>query len=83
MTVSPLANMKYDIPALDRWQPRQARIAGVLIHHNAGVDAYGQATAPGREVSANYWITNGSAARLGDIRYGWFRLAWKDDHYAP
>ncbi|MEJ6490746.1 hypothetical protein PQI23_13550, partial [Leucobacter sp. USCH14] len=25
----------------------------------------------------------GSAARLGDIRYGWFRLAWKDDHYAP
>lgn len=58
MTVSPLANMKYDIPALDRWQPRLGRVSGVLIHHNAGVDAYGQATAAGREVSANYWITN-------------------------
>lgn len=58
MTVSPLANMKRDIPALDRWQPRNSRISGFGIHHNAGVNAYGQATAAGREVSANYWITN-------------------------
>lgn len=58
MGFSPLANMAMDIPALDRWNARQSAIKGVTIHHNAGVDAYGQATAPGREVSANYWIAN-------------------------
>lgn len=58
MGFSPLANMAMDIPALDRWNARQSEIKGVTIHHNAGVNAYGQATAPGREVSAQYWISN-------------------------
>lgn len=61
MTVSPLADLSRDIPALDRWSKRNKAISGFGIHHNAGVDAYGQATAPGREVSANYWITNSGA----------------------
>ena len=61
MTVSPLADLSRDIPAGDRWQPREAAVTGFGIHHNAGVDAFGQATAPGREVSANYWITNDGA----------------------
>lgn len=55
---SPLANMKKRIPDGGRWNARGTGVVGVLVHHNAGVDAYGQATAPGREVSANYWITN-------------------------
>ena len=58
MTVSPLADLSRDIPAGNRWNPRESAITGFGIHHNAGVDAYGQATAPDREVSANYWITN-------------------------
>lgn len=58
MTFSSLATMSHRIPDVGRSQPRDARVAGVLIHHNAGVDAYGQATAPSREVSAQYWITN-------------------------
>lgn len=59
MTFSSLANMDWDIPAGDRYSVRNSAINGVIIHHNAGVDAYGQATAPGREVSANYWISDG------------------------
>lgn len=55
---SPLANMKKRIPDGGRWNHRGTGVVGVLVHHNAGIDAYGQATAPGREVSANYWITN-------------------------
>ena len=57
MTASPLADLSRDIPALDRWHYRESEISGFGIHHNAGVNAFGQATAPGREVSANYWIT--------------------------
>lgn len=58
MGFSPLAAMNRRIPDVGRSQPRGSNIVGVLVHHNAGVDAYGQATAPGREVSAQYWITN-------------------------
>lgn len=58
MGFSPLANMAKRIPDVGRSSPRNQAISGFTIHHNAGVDAYGQATAPGREVSANYWITN-------------------------
>lgn len=61
MGFSPLADMRRRIPDVGRSSPRNAQVVGVLIHHNAGVDAYGQATAPGREVSANYWITNAGA----------------------
>ena len=58
MVFSPLANASRRIPDVGRSAPRNAPVSGFLIHHNAGVDAYGQATAAGREVSANYWITN-------------------------
>ncbi|MHA3682774.1 peptidoglycan recognition protein family protein [Leucobacter sp. HY1908] len=58
MTFSPLADMSRRIPDMGRWNARQDDVAGVLWHHNAGVDSYGQATAPGREVSAHYWIAN-------------------------
>ena len=62
MGFSPLANMSMDIPAGNRWNKRNAKIQGFTIHHNAGVDSYGEATNPNREVSANYWISN-----AGDI----------------
>lgn len=55
---SPLADMRYDIPAGDRYSRRNSPISGFTIHHNAGVNAYGEATNPNREVSANYWISN-------------------------
>lgn len=58
MTFSKLANMAYDIPAGDRFSQRNAPISGFTIHHNAGVNAYSEATNPAREVSANYWIAN-------------------------
>lgn len=58
MGFSPLAAMSRRIPDMGRWNARQHKVSGVLVHHNAGVDSYGQATAPGREVSAHYWITN-------------------------
>ncbi|HLS02090.1 MAG TPA: peptidoglycan recognition family protein, partial [Beutenbergiaceae bacterium] len=58
MGFSPLANMKSRIPDGGRSSPRNSKIKGFTIHHNAGVDAYGEATNPRRQVSANYWITN-------------------------
>ena len=58
MGFSPLANMSRRIQPGGRQSPRNSVIKGFTIHHNAGVDAYGQASAAGREVSANYWITN-------------------------
>lgn len=58
MGFSKLANMRRRIPEGGRSNPRLSRISGVGIHHNAGVDAYGEATNPRRQVSANYWITN-------------------------
>lgn len=58
MGFSPLANMSRRIPDGGRYNERQSPISGFTIHHNAGVNAYGEATNPGREVSAQYWITN-------------------------
>ena len=58
MGFSPLANMARRIPDLGRYNPRQSAITGFGIHHNAGVNSYGEATNPNRQVSANYWITN-------------------------
>lgn len=58
MTFSPLADMRYDIPAGNRWNPRQSPIVGVTWHGQAGVNQHGEATNPAREVSANYWISN-------------------------
>ena len=55
---SPLAAMSRRIPDGGRSSARTSRITGMGIHHNAGVDAYGEATNPRRQVSANYWITN-------------------------
>lgn len=58
MTFSPLANKQRRIPDGGRSWPRDRPVTGVGLHHNAGVDAYSEASNPGREVSANYWITN-------------------------
>lgn len=58
MTFSALADMSRRIPDGGRSAPRQSAVTGFGIHHNAGVDAYGEATNPRREVSANYWIAN-------------------------
>lgn len=58
MTFSPLADMNRRIPDGGRSVPRQSAVTGFGIHHNSGVDAYGEATNPAREVSANYWIAN-------------------------
>lgn len=58
MGFSPLADMSKRIPHGNRQSTRKSKITGFTIHHNAGVDSYGEATNPKREVSANYWITN-------------------------
>lgn len=58
MTFSPLADMSRCIPDVGRSSERLSSVTGFIIHHNAGVDAFGQATAVGREVGANYWILN-------------------------
>ena len=58
MGFSPLANMKRRIPDYGRSEPRNSRITGFTIHHNAGINSYGVASSPSRVVSANYWITN-------------------------
>ena len=58
MGFSSLANMSRRIPDGGRSAPRNSAVTGVGIHHNAGINAYGEATNPKREVSANYWITN-------------------------
>lgn len=79
MGFSPLANMKRRIPDVGRSSTRTDRIKGVMLHHNAGVDAFGQATARGREVSAHYWITN-SGDILPNIDEN--RRAWTSGHPA-
>lgn len=71
--------MKRRIPDVGRSSARTDRIKGVMLHHNAGVDAFGQATAPGREVSAHYWITN-SGDILPNIDEN--RRAWTSGHPA-
>lgn len=58
MGFSPLADMRRRVGPAGRQSRRNSRIRGFTIHHQAGVNAHGQATAAGREVSANYWITN-------------------------
>lgn len=58
MTFSPLADMSRRLPDGGRSTARNAPISGVGYHHNAGVNAFGEATNPNRVVSAQYWITN-------------------------
>lgn len=58
MGFSSLADMSRRIPDGGRSAPRNSAVTGFGIHHNAGVDAYGEASNPNREVSANYWIAN-------------------------
>lgn len=58
MGFSPLANMKRRIPDGGRFNYRQSKISGVTYHHNMGVNSFGEASNPNREVSAQYWITN-------------------------
>lgn len=58
MGFSPLADMGARIPDGGRSQPRLYAVSGLGLHHNAGVDSYGEASNPRREVSANYWIAN-------------------------
>ena len=79
MGFSPLADMSRRIPDVGRSSERLGRVQGVLVHHNAGVNAYGQATAAGREVSAHYWITN-----EGDLlpNIDETRRAWTSGHPA-
>lgn len=79
MTFSPLADMSRRIPDVGRSSERLGKVSGVLVHHNAGVNAYGQATAAGREVSAHYWITN-EGDLLPNIDED--RRAWTSGHPA-
>lgn len=58
MGFSPLANMSRRIAPGRRQSPRNSKITGFTIHHNAGINSYGMATNPDYQVSANYWITN-------------------------
>ena len=58
MGFSPLADMSKRIPHGNRQSKRKSKITGFTIHHHAGVNAMGEATRPGRQVSANYWISN-------------------------
>lgn len=58
MGFSPLADMSRRIPDLGRSAPRQSAVTGVALHQNAGINAWGEASNPRREVSANYWIAN-------------------------
>ena len=58
MGFSALANMAVRIPDGGRSTPRNTSVTGMGLHHNAGVDSFGEASNPRREVSANYWIAN-------------------------
>ena len=70
---SPLAAMSRRIPDGGRSSARTSRITGVGVHHNAGVDAYGEATNPKRVVSANYWITDAGVIipQIDESRRAW------------
>lgn len=57
LTRSPLATGK-PIPTGGRYGQRNSKITGMTWHHQAGVNAMGEATNPRRQVSANYWIGN-------------------------
>ena len=73
MGFSPLADMSRRIPDGNRSSTRKSRITGFTIHHNAGVDSYGEATNPSREVSANYWIANDGTIipQIDETRRAW------------
>ena len=73
MAFSPLADMSRRIPDGGRSSARKSAIKGFTIHHNAGVDAYGEATNPAREVSANYWITDAGVIipQIDESRRAW------------
>ena len=62
MGFSSLANMSRRINPCPngrcRYSKRNGPVTGMVIHYNYGVNSHGEATNPGREVSANYWITN-------------------------
>lgn len=79
MGFSPLADLDQLIDGQARSSPRGSRVSGLGLHHNAGVDAYGQATAPGREVSANYWIAN-NGVLIPNVDES--RRAWTSGHPA-
>lgn len=73
MGFSPLADMSRRIPDGGRSSPRNSRIRGVTLHHQAGVDAHGEATNPRREVSAHYWVTNAGVIipQIDETRRAW------------
>lgn len=56
MTTSPLTNAT--IAHNGRYNPRNQKIQGVILHHNAGINSWGEQKNPAREVSANYWIAS-------------------------
>lgn len=57
MTFTKLATGKR-IPNGGRQSPRNSKITGFTKHHQAGVNAMGEATNPARVVSAQLWIAN-------------------------
>src|SRR5690625_190320 len=73
MGFSPLANMSLRIPEGGRSNPRMYAVSGFTIHHQAGVDAHGEASNPAREVSANYWIKNDGTIipHIDETRRAW------------
>lgn len=73
MGFSPLANMRMRVPDGGRSNPRNSPVSGLGIHHNAGVDAWGQASNPNRQVSANYWIANDGTLvpNIDETRRAW------------
>lgn len=73
MGFSPLADMSRRIPDVGRSSPRQAKVIGFTVHHQAGVDMFSMATAPGYEVAAQYWITNNGVTipNIDEDRRAW------------
>ena len=61
------------IPENGRFNPRNSRVDAVVLHHNAGIDAIGEATNPNREVSANYWVLMNGVAhpQIDESRRAW------------
>lgn len=73
MGFSPLANMSLRIPDQGRSSLRQYAVSGLGLHHNAGVDAWREASNPNRQVSANYWIANDGTIipNIDEARRAW------------
>src|SRR5690625_680988 len=72
MGFSPLAKGRR-IPDGGRSSARQSKITGFTVHHQAGINAEGEATNPAREVSANYWIRNDGTIlpHIDETRRAW------------